>query len=140
MNFAGDATQQSSQRTAMKAFIAQDDYLSERRGEYAEKYDILSPWQSTWDVRILQDFNVAENHKIQLSIDILNFGNLLNSNWGVKQLPTNIQPIGVSVAADDDENLIPTYTFDTSVTDTFSDNFDLLSRWRMQIGLRYIFK
>jgi hypothetical protein len=141
MAFAGTTTEQSTQRTAMKSFIAQDDYLSGKRGGYAEKYDILSPWQSNWDLRILQDFNINDNgNKIQFSIDILNVGNLISSKWGVKQIPTNIQPIGVSVFEEADGNLTPTYSFDTSVSSTFNDDFNLASRWRMQLGLRYIFK
>jgi hypothetical protein len=125
----------------MKSFIAQDDYLSGKRGGYAEKYDILSPWQSNWDLRILQDFNINDNgNKIQFSLDILNVGNLISSKWGVKQIPTNIQPIGVSVFEEDNGNLTPTYSFDTSVSSTFNDDFNLASRWRMQLGLRYIFK
>lgn len=135
MAFSGNA---ATQRTAMKAFFAQDDYLNERRGEYAEKYDILSPWQSTWDLRVLQDFKLGAN-TLQLSLDVLNIGNLISSNWGVKQAPTNIQPIGVSVTEEVDGNLTPSYSFDTSVRDTFSDTFDLLSRWRMQFGVRYSF-
>lgn len=31
-------------------FIKQDDYLSEHRGSYAERYGALSPWRSKWDV------------------------------------------------------------------------------------------
>ncbi len=137
MAFTGDDASQNSQRTALKRFIAQDDYLSERRGDYAEKYDILSPWYSNWDLRILQDFNFGAGSKkntIQFSIDILNIGNLISSNWGVRQFPTNTQPIGVSVA-----DGVPTYSFDTGLTSTFVDDFSLLSRWQMQFGLRYIF-
>lgn len=138
MNFGG--TNAAAQASAMKAFIAQDDYLSGRRGGYAEKYDILSPWNSNWDLRILQDFNINDGNKIQFSIDILNVGNLISSKWGIKEVPTNIQPIGVSVVEETNGNLTPTYSFDTSVTSTFSDDFNLASRWRMQLGLRYIFK
>lgn len=136
MDFAGDA---ATQRSALKSFIAQDDYLSENRGGYMEKYAILSPWQSNWDLRILQDFMVGKNNTFQVSLDILNFGNLISSNWGIKQLPNNTQPIGVSVVEEADGNLTPTYSFDTSVKSTFRDDTNLASRWRMQIGLRYIF-
>lgn len=133
MTFAGDA---APQRAALKAFIAQDDYLSDRRGQYAEKYATLSPWYSQWDVRILQDYKINDGNRIQFSIDILNFGNLISSNWGVRQFPTNTQPIGVTV----DDQFNPTYTFDPTLTSTYSDDFSLLSRWQMQFGLRYIFE
>lgn len=137
MNFAGTDAEQTAQQNAFNAFIEQDDYLSENRGGYMEKYGILSPWYSTWDLRILQDLNFGEGddkNTIQLSLDILNVGNLINSNWGVRQLPVNTQPVGVSVV-----DGVPTYGFDTTLTDTFTDDFSLLSRWQAQIGLRYIF-
>jgi hypothetical protein len=100
-----------------------------------EKYAILSPWNSRWDLRLVQKLNLG-NHSLEFSMDILNLGNLLNSNWGVRQSPVNTQPIGVSV---DPNTLEPTYTFDTSLQNTFVDDFNLQSRWQMQFGLRYTF-
>lgn len=129
----------NDQRQGLKNYIAQDEYLNGRRGQYAERYGALAPWRSRWDVKILQDFNfnVSENKQntIQLSIDILNFGNLLNSDWGSVQQIGNVQPIGVSV----DATNTPTYTFDPSLTETFVYDTSLNSRWQMQLGLRYIF-
>ncbi|HZJ19758.1 MAG TPA: hypothetical protein VFD35_05310, partial [Pricia sp.] len=88
---------------------------------------------------LLQDynFNVSENktHTIQFSADILNFGNLLNSDWGVIQQPNNLNPVSVSV----DENNVPTYTFNPELTKSFGFDASLLSRWQVQFGLRYIF-
>ncbi len=132
-NFTSD-----DQREAFRAFIGQDEYLSSKRGSYAGKYDILTPWYSTWDVRLLQDFNFSVGERtntVQFSIDILNAGNLLNSNWGVRQFPTNTQPVGVGFNGNGE----PVYSFDPDLTSTFSDDFSLLSRWQMQLGLRYIF-
>jgi hypothetical protein len=130
----GSVTEQAA---ALQSYIAQDDYLSENRGEYAGKYDVLSPWYSTWDFRLLQDYNFSVGERtntIQLSVDVLNIGNLINSKWGVRQFPTNSQPIGVSTV---DGN--PTYSFDTGLENTFTNDPSLLSRWQLQVGLRYIF-
>ena len=136
MNFAGATAQErDEQRQALEMYIQQDDYLSSNRGKYAEKYALLSPWFSRYDLRILQDFNPGKIHKIQFSIDILNFGNLISSRWGVRQYPTNTQPIGVTVDAAGN----PTYYFDPSLKNTFTYDASLLSRWQMQFGLRYSF-
>ena len=135
--FTGTIEEQEAQRQAFEQFIQQDDYLSENRGEYAEKYGILSPWRGRWDVKFLQDYNFKVGKKtntIQLSLDILNFGNLLNSDWGVIQIPVNDQPLGVSVGEDN----TPVYTFGNQ-TRTFANDFSLQSRWQAQVGLRYIF-
>jgi len=136
MAFGGDNA--ADQATALKAFINQDKYLSGRRGDYAEKYGALSPWYNTWDVRILQDIGINDNdQKFQLSFDILNVGNLINSKWGVRQLATNtslFQPIAVGVT-----NGKPVYNFDARLTETFQNDFSVNSRWRLQMGLRFIF-
>lgn len=137
MNFSGEPTEQAVQASALEAFIAQDEYLSSNRGSYAEKYAVLSPWYSNWDLRVLQDFGFKAGnrvHKFQVSLDILNVGNMFSSSWGVRQLPVNTQPIGVQVT-----DGTPTYSFDPSLTRTFTNDFSLLSRWQAQIGLRYIF-
>lgn len=134
--FTGTPAEQQTQRDAFNSFIQQDEYLSERRGQYADKYAILSPWNSRWDVRLVQDLNLG-NNQISLSMDILNLGNLLNSDWGVRQAPINTQPIGISVGPG---TQVPTYSFDTSQQKTFTNEFDLQSRWQIQFGLRYSFK
>ncbi|WP_222984433.1 TonB-dependent receptor [Flagellimonas meishanensis] len=131
MNFSG-----AGQAEAFEAFIQQDDYLSENRGSYAERYGALAPWRGRWDVKILQDIKVNDRNKLQLSLDVLNVGNLISSDWGVVESPTFNQILGVSV----DANNNPTYTFDPNLTNTFTANTSALSRWRAQIGVRYIFE
>ncbi len=133
MNFTA-----AGQAQAFENFIQQDDYLSKRRGQYAERYGALSPWRSRVDVKLLQDYNfkVSQNktNTIQLSIDVLNFGNLINSDWGLVQQPISVQPIGVNVSG-----TVPTYTFTGSQTKTFAYESSLASRWQAQFGVRYIF-
>ena len=137
MQFSGDA---NAQRTALKKFIAQDGYLSGHRGAVMEKYGILNPWYNNWDIRILQDLNHKAGRKmntVQLSLDILNFGNLISGGkWGVRKIPTTTQPLGVTVDA---ATSVPTYSFDTKIQKSFVQDFSLLSRWQAQVGLRYSF-
>lgn len=140
-----------AQRTAFESFLQQDAYLSSRRGQYAERYGALAPWRGRWDIKVLQDFKLKftdkKEHTIQLSIDILNVGNLLNSDWGVVQVPTNVQPLGVRFPDANPDPAVyqadytqqPIYSFDSELKETFSADSSLLSRWQMQLGLRYIF-
>jgi hypothetical protein len=130
----------AGQGAAYDNYINQDDYLSGRRGQYAERYGALSPWIGRWDFKFLQDYNFRissasqKKNTIQFSIDVVNFGNLINSDWGLVQVPVSVQPIGVSVAAN-----IPTYTFNGTQTKTFAYDTSLASRWQAQFGIRYIF-
>ena len=134
MDFSGSGAD------AFKAYIAQDDYLSDRRGEYAERYGALAPWRGRWDLKFLQDFNfnvsAEKTHTLQFSLDVLNVGNLISSEWGLIQQPSNVQPIGVTV---NPETNVPTYTFDGNLIETYVYDASLMSRWQMQFGLRYIF-
>ena len=81
----------ASEAVAFDNYIAQDDYLSGRRGQYAERYGAQAPWRGRWDVKFLQDYEIkiSENktNTIQFSIDVLNVGNLINSDWGLVQQP-----------------------------------------------------
>ena len=65
--------------------------------------------------------------------------NLLNSSWGVRKLATNsgfYQPLSVSGFSGAGQ---PIFNFDPSTKSTFTASPDLISRWQMQFGLRYIF-
>ena len=140
-DIAGNVQSAVVQRTAFNDFIIQDKYLSKRRGQYTEKYGGETPWFGQVDIRILQDFNFKLGNKkstVQLSIDVQNFGNMLNSKWGVRKYATTsgyYQPLSVSVNGSG----VPSYTFDPSQKNTFTSSPDLVSRWQMQFGLRYIF-
>ena len=135
MNFSGPG-----QAEAFDLYISQDKYMRDRRGQYAERYGAISPWRGRCDLKLLQDYNFKvssaseKKNTIQFSIDILNFGNLINSDWGVVQVPTSVQPIGVTVVGN-----TPTYTFNNTQTKTYSYDASLTSRWQAQFGIRYIF-
>jgi len=130
MTFSG-----AGQAQAFDNFISQDDYLSEIRGQYAERYGALAPWRGKWDVKFIQEYKLSDDNSIQFSIDILNFGNMVNSDWGLVQQPNAVQPIGVSV----DGSGNPIYSFNSNLNESYVYDASLLSRWQMQFGLRYIF-
>jgi hypothetical protein len=136
----GNLQNEAAQRTALKAFISKDEYLNGLRGKYTEKYGGENPWFGQFDIRILQDLHNNKTKRdrfLQLSIDMMNIGNLVSSKWGVRQYATTsgyFQPISVSLSGS-----TPTYQFDPSLTGTFISSPDLQSRWQIQIGIRYNF-
>ena len=123
----------------LEAYINQDDYLSSRRGNYAERNGSLSPWYTQLDAKILQDFTLTtsggKKNTLQLSLDILNLGNLLNASWGNRQLVGSNRLIETGYAANSNT---PAYTF-RGGNQTFFTDTNLASRWRAQVGVRYIF-
>jgi hypothetical protein len=137
---AGVVVSPAEQWAQLNAFIEQDDYLREHRGQIADRFGLVNRWYSHIDLRILQDIAVAaggRRHAFQVSLDILNLGNLLNSDWGVRQTapPTATSPL--SLVGFDASNA-PIFNF-TGARETFDPDLDLLSRWQAQLGVRYLF-
>jgi hypothetical protein len=128
------------QWTALNAFIEQDPYLSEHRGQIAERFGLINPWYSNVDLRVLQDFAIergGQRHAFQLSIDVLNALNLLNSDWGVRKVASPAATSPLTLVGFDATTGAPQFNF-TGPAATFEDDLSALSRWRIQIGLRYL--
>jgi hypothetical protein len=129
----------SAQWQALDAFIDQDAYLKERRGKYADRNGVSLPWFTQLDLRYMHDFVLKgnkTNHTFQVSIDILNFGNMFSSTWGVRKLPRTMTPITVNGV---DNSNVPWFQFDTDLKNSYVDDFSVASKWQLQIGIRYIF-
>ncbi len=132
---------------AFFAFVDQDNYLSRNKGSYAEAYAARAPWTHRFDLRFAQDFSIniaGQKNTLQFNLDILNFGNLLNSEWGVNKnmfnanngqiltyegVDANNEPI-FSMVKDDDGNYL---------SESYSTFFNFNQLWQLQIGVRYIF-
>lgn len=128
------------QAAAFEKFIEQDDYLSSHRGEIAERFGAVNPWFFNVDLRILQNigFNVGgKAQKVQVSLDIMNLPNLISSDWGVRKVATPAATTPLALAGFSPSGA-PQFTF-SGATETFTDDYSLLSRWQMQLGVRYIF-
>lgn len=128
------------QRNALEAFIQQDDYLRSHRGQIAERFGAVNPWYSNIDLRVLQDFSFhagEQKQTFQFSLDILNFANLLNSDWGVRKVASASATSPLRLASFNAQGA-PVFNF-TGPAETFIDDPSLLSRWQIQLGLKYFF-
>jgi len=137
----GNTISPEQQWQAFNSFITQDKYLSENRGKIAERNGLVNPWYFNIDLRILQDFSfmaLEKKQTFQLSFDILNVANLLNSSWGVRKVADARATSPLQVVGQD-ANFNPILNFDTNLKETFVDDPSLFSRWQMQLGLRYMF-
>ncbi|NQD71497.1 TonB-dependent receptor [Sphingobacterium shayense] len=141
----------ADQRKAFEDFIAEND-LESYRGRYLPRNEFLMPWLNRIDIRWTQNLfnNVAlKNDKIQFTVDILNLGNLINSEWGVQ---TDILSAGRNILTNRGvEDGVPTfrmlYTQDPAidenepflVTTPFRPASTTGTTWSAMIGLRYSF-
>lgn len=134
----------AQQAAILDAYIDQDDYLSENRGSIAERNGALRPWVNRFDLRITEDIVLSKDNKnkLQLSIDILNIGNLFNSSWGIQKFANQDNLLNYRGNTPTGE---PLYRLNTVPgtsefpTETFRTTTSLGDTWRMQLGVRYIF-
>jgi len=124
--------------SALNSFIENNEYLNERRGDYAEKNAVRGPWSHIVDLRFVQDLNVSKN-KLQFTFDVFNFTNMLNSDWGRRNFVGSfglVSPLRTVTAGPD-----PVFRWQEGSDDPRITDFGFSgSRWRAQIGIRYTFK
>ena len=138
---------EAEQQAAFDAYIGQDDYLSTRRGQYAERNSSFLPWLHRFDLSVTQDLFVnvkGQRNTIQLRFDILNFGNMVDNKWGVSQRATNPTILTYnSVVNNEPVYRLSTQKFADGTTgllrDTYSRNSSVFDVWTAQFGIRYIF-
>lgn len=132
------------------AYINQDDYLKEHRGEYAERNGALIPWVNRADFSLVFEFFLkmpnGKRNTLQLRGDIINVGNMLNNKWGVGWLTNQTRPIrhqGTNAAGIPQQRLnVLSVNTDGSLnklTETYKKDASLFDLWQAQVGIRYIF-
>lgn len=148
MNFeqftSGGTTFTVAQQTAAwEAFISQDPYLSKNRGKYAERGAAFLPFTTNVDLSVAQEIIARigkTQHKFQLRADILNFGNLLNHDWGVGKSFNSTQPLIARGADASGKALYRLRNFGTNlISGSYNPTAGAGDVYRIQIGLRYIF-
>ena len=142
------------QAAAFEQFIRSSDYLADRRGQFAERNGLRTPFEHIVDLKLQQEIFgsvFGRRQTIALTLDIFNLTNLLNRDWGTRYdgifSYELLEFAGFQDAAAGD--FTPTYRleFDPARTPTQEALFDTLvkddglytSRWFMQLGLRYTF-
>jgi hypothetical protein len=139
----------AQQAAAWDAYISQDKYLNGRRGQYAERGGAFLPMVSRMDLSLVQSvfatiFDKKQNFEIRL--DILNFGNLLNHNWGQSQRFVSLQPVTVATTAQGGPVTAagaPQFTMRAIngqlMNHTFDYNATIADVYTLSLGLKYFF-
>jgi hypothetical protein len=134
----------AEQAAAWDAYIAQDPYLSKRRGQYAERGAFFLPLVNRADFSASQDFTFgtgAHKHTLQFRWDVDNFTNLLNSDWGVSQrLVSNSRPLtNPGVDAQGRMTYRLAAVNNKLITKTFEQTASITDVYRMMFSVKYIF-
>ena len=116
-------------------YIEGDSYLRSHRGEFVERNAMQTPMEHTLDLHLSHGFYFGDktHRKVELSLDVMNLGNLLCRHWGTYYNVSGVRLQPVTITGVEDGVAIYRFT-DAKLT---TDN--LLSRWRMQLGVRVVF-
>jgi hypothetical protein len=139
----------ATQAQAFENFIASNPCLNDARGTIMTRNSCRNPWINEVDVSLAQTLSPKRFQNIQVRLDVINFGNLLNRNWGAQAFSDQNATCGpicsATVLLTHVGNVVPAnpaaaqgiFTFDPT-----SQAFNALnasSNYRMQLSLRYSF-
>lgn len=131
----------------LNAMIESDEGLNSRRGDYVEKNGSNAPFNSVFNLVIRQDIGAdlgGNLHRLQISFDILNVANLLNKNWGAFYTTPGFDFNNFYLyqfEGYEADGTTPRFTYrlgDATGRDAFNIS-GTSSRWRMRLGVRYLF-
>ncbi|MFC5577508.1 carboxypeptidase regulatory-like domain-containing protein [Lysobacter niabensis] len=128
------------EEAAFWAFLYGNEYLSQHRGQVAERNGATSPWVNQFDMRISQELpGFMNGHKSEIWLDILNVGNLLNKDWGQIEEVAFPGNRGV-VEYGGIDPITGKYVYRFNSPDQLRIYDDRgISRWALQVGFRYKF-
>lgn len=133
-------------RAAFWKFVEQDSYLRNHKGQYAEAYSARAPWVHTFDFRLMEDFHFnvgSAKHSIQISFDIMNIGNLLNSKWGVARNNAICNNSAILKYEGMNDSRQPVFSMNKVNGEYPTKSYDFIRAntqcWQVQFGIKYIF-
>jgi len=121
-------------------YIKNDPALDAARGTIISRNASREPWFHKLDLKFSQDVPLPlKNNKLQLTLDVINFLNLLNKDWGKYQYvyyrgDTMFQYEGI-----DPKTGKPKLRFLNSGKKNPYETDNLASSWVLQLGIRYLF-
>lgn len=138
----GDAD--GSKWKALNAFIDGQKCLADARGGLVQRGACRNPWQDFLNMRLTWTSPkfFKDDHRIEVQWDLFNVLNFVNSYWGHALQAAgfeNFSSAFLRATGYDVANNRPIYTFggpNTIVSTIYSPT---ASRWRMQLGARYVF-
>jgi hypothetical protein len=142
---AAQAQRVADQRTALERFITSTDCLNRQRGRIMTRNSCRSPWRNTVNVSVRQSLPAIRGQSFTVQLDVFNFLNLLNADWGQQPLPPAgggsvplLTHVGQTLGAlAGDAGSQGVFTFDPA-TQKY-DRRHVGSAYQMQLGLRYGF-
>jgi len=80
--FYGDTATNHANEDKFWSIVNSNGVLRNSKGRVVDRNSDFAPWTNSFDLRIAQEIPGFFNNKATFSLDIFNFGNLLNRKWG----------------------------------------------------------
>ncbi len=135
----------------LEELIELEPCLRDSRGKIMERNSCRSPWSNSVDLRVVQGIRGGPGN-LKLELNIFNFSNLLNSDWGLQQAAPNntVTILDLDGRVNNDRNAAMEFAYDLvgfarkDANGTLRarrpyNTFNLSSRYQVQLGLRYAF-
>ncbi|TXH12381.1 MAG: TonB-dependent receptor [Gammaproteobacteria bacterium] len=131
---------------AFFSFLANTPDLQRFQGQVAPANAFRTDWVNNFDLRISQEVPMPFGHKAELSVDVMNIGNLLNKEWGlIEDYGFNATRRVANYAGIDPATGKYVYHFtgvgdNPSIQENNNDKGNTgVSRWSVMVGFKYKF-
>ncbi len=147
--FSGTAYTAQQEADAFDKFISSTSCLNSQRGQIMSRDSCQTPWTNEFDVSLEQAVTTIRGQNLSLRLDVINFGNLLNKNWGRQITTGNFSPVTLytetglvlpgtnTTTGANLTNGVPRVTYNPTFNPFTYQN--VFSNYGMQLSLRYSF-
>ncbi|MFL5577553.1 MAG: TonB-dependent receptor domain-containing protein [Gemmatimonadaceae bacterium] len=143
---AAQAQRAANQQAAFERFVQDTKCLREQRGKIMERNSCRAPWTNLVNLSAAQSLPTIRGQNVKIELQIFNFLNLLNNDWGLQPNTGQIGSVtllnyqgiapGTGTSYIGSNGAIPLYTFDNGKKFN-SDRLE--SNYQIQLGVRYGF-
>lgn len=142
--FQGDTATSKANETKFWNIVNSNGVLRNSKGRVVDRNSDFSPWTNTFDLRIAQEIpGLFKGNKASFTLDLFNFGNLLNKKWG------RINEVGFQAAGAQARSFVDFAGLDAAGRYIYKvrDNVESLdvrqvkgeSQWAIQATVKYEF-
>lgn len=138
---AGDILlEDPTQFGALDDFINSQECLANDRGRFHRRNSCRNPWQSFLNSRVQYTIPTIGKQGLQLQWDVFNLLNLIDTDWGLFKEVSNFEQGGrfLDARGVDPVTNKPIFRFTPPSVIERTVLTPTLSRWRMQVGARYV--
>ena len=146
IGFAGTSTPEQQQQFI--DYIKSDNYLSDNQGQIFKRNSARAPWFNQIDVTLRQEIpGLFAGSKGEVRLDIFNFTNLLNEDWGIEERANFPLTRRLANFGGVDAQGRPIYNIDNQIQNGVYNPGDIninesqnpSQRWAAQLTVRYSF-